>query len=97
MQLKHTLLTLLIVASLVFILTSPAQASESCKGSACRDVEFRFKNGCHVAKNVGDKRVKASIGAISVYLYPGDEKKFTNLDGRCLAYIVGGKKAKYVK
>lgn len=89
--------SVVILAISAFVLPLAVEAAPSCKGNACKDVEFRFSDGCHKAKNVGTQRVRASIGALSVYLYPGDEKPFRNLDGKCLTMIVGGKKAKYVK
>jgi hypothetical protein len=94
---RSVLSALIPLAVVLAFAAFPAMADPNCKGNACQDVEFRFKNGCHTAKNVGNRRVKASIGAISVYLYPGDEKPFTNLDGSCLAYIVGSTRAQYSK
>lgn len=97
MSARSVLSALILLAVVLTFAAFPTMANPNCKGNACQDVEFRFKNGCHTAKNVGSRRVKASIGAISVYLYPGDEKRFTNFDGTCLAYIVGSARAVYSK
>jgi hypothetical protein len=78
------------------MLLSLARNAMACEGNACDSVQFAWENNCHVAKNVGSRKVKVEWGSWTCNLKPGESCTITNpFGGGCVDWIVGPQKANY--
>lgn len=86
----------IIIASIVATLFVFVQGAGACEGNACDSIEFKWENNCHVAKNIGSRKVKVEWGAWTCNLKPGESCSIINpFGGGCVGTIIGAQRANY--